>query len=190
MELGELINRCKSGEELAWEALVRQFQAKVFAMAYHYAGNPEDARDLAQEAFVRIYRNLHLCQDACMFVPWMIRITRNLSVDFLRRRAARPPVSDFPAEEMLGLADRAATPEEQWISASRKNLIHRALQQLTGLNREIIILKEIQGMALEQIASLLKVPLGTVKSRSNRARLELTKEVLALSSPPGERKNQ
>jgi RNA polymerase sigma-70 factor (ECF subfamily) len=184
MELGELLKRCKAGDELAWEALVRQFQARIYSLAYHYAGNPEDARDLAQETFIRVYRNLPLCQDASLFVPWLIRITRNLCVDFLRRKAARPPASDLPADELLDLADHSATPEEQGISANRKNLLQRALQQLTSLNREIIILKEIQGMALEQISALLKVPLGTIKSRSNRARLELAEKVLALSASP------
>ena len=119
-----------------------------------------------------------------MLVPWIIRITRNLCVDFLRRRDARPPAQDVPAEEMNDLPSETAGPEQQVIAKSRRNLIHRALRQMSALNKEMIILKEIQGLALEQIADLLKIPLGTIKSRSNRARLELAEKVLALSSLP------
>ena len=72
MDLGKLLERCRDGDELAWEALVRQYQARILGLAYHYLGNREEARDLAQEVFIRIYRNIHLCKGAEMFMPWVI----------------------------------------------------------------------------------------------------------------------
>jgi RNA polymerase sigma-70 factor (ECF subfamily) len=180
MDLSEILQSCRNGDELAWEALVRQFQARVYAIAYHYVANAEDARDLAQEVFVRIYQNLHLCADAHMFTPWMIRITRNACVDHIRRRKARPPAQDIDVVEATYLEAVGHNPEEQWAESSRKRMIYRALRELTDLNREIILLKDILGLSLEEIASMLKVPLGTIKSRSNRARLELAQKLVVL----------
>jgi len=182
MNLPLILTRCKGGDALAWEALVRQYQSRIYGIAYHYVGNAEDARDLAQEVFVRIYQNLDACTDAKMFIPWIIRITRNACIDHLRRRKARSYGRDVAFDEIRNLPHQGNTPEQQWTVDSRRRLIYRALNELTDLNREIILLKEIQGMQLDEIASLLKVPLGTVKSRSNRARIELARKVMALSS--------
>jgi RNA polymerase sigma-70 factor (ECF subfamily) len=179
-DLSFILTQCKAGDALAWEALVRQFQSRVYGIAYHYLGNAEDARDLAQEIFVRIYRNIVACADAAMFLPWMIRISRNACIDHLRRKKARPHAREVALDDTAGLRAQGNTPEQQWTADSRKRLIYRALAELSGLNREIILLKDIQGMQLDEIAVLLKVPLGTVKSRSNRARIELARKVLAL----------
>ncbi len=181
MNLSETLQSCRDGDELAWEALVRQYQARVYAIAYHYLANAEDARDLAQEVFIRIYQNLRFCTDSEMFVPWMIRIARNACVDHLRRRKARPPAQDVDASEAGHLPAAGRNPEEQWAESSKKRMIYRALRELTDLNREIILLKEILGLSLEEISSMLKVPLGTVKSRSNRARIELAQKLVALN---------
>jgi RNA polymerase sigma-70 factor (ECF subfamily) len=185
MDLSEILRSCRSGDELAWEALVRLHQARVYAIAYHYLGSPEDARDLAQEVFVRIYQNIHLCADEQMFIPWMIRIARNACVDYLRRRKARPPAQDVDVVEATHLASGGRNPEEEWAESSKKRLIYRALRELTDINREIILLKEILGLSLDEIASALKVPLGTVKSRSNRARIELAQKLMALAGEYG-----
>ncbi len=180
LDLDYLLEQCQSGNQLAWEALVRGYQARVYSLAFHYLGNAEEAKDAAQEIFLRVYRNIDQCNEAQMFLPWLIKISRNLCIDLLRRRAARPQASCLPLDEMPEFANSGLNPEESWMAKSRRKLIHAALQQLTALNREIVILKDIHGMALEQIASMLKVPLGTVKSRSNRARLELAQKVIAL----------
>jgi RNA polymerase sigma-70 factor (ECF subfamily) len=184
VDLDFVLQRCREGDQLAWEALVREFQGRVYGIACHYLGNSEDARDIAQEVFVRIYRNLGPEIDRQRFVPWLIRVSRNACIDHLRRRKARPAAQETP-ETSRALIDGRQNPEEQWAANSRKRLIYRAMQQLSRLNREIILLKDILGLPLEQISSLLKVPLGTVKSRSNRARIELAEKVLALCSRAG-----
>jgi RNA polymerase sigma-70 factor (ECF subfamily) len=180
MSLTAILTRCKDGDALAWEALVRQFQGRIYGMALHYTGNKEDARDLAQEVFVRIYQNIETCKPD-IFVPWIIRIARNVCIDHLRRRRARPQGPSMDIKELADLPSHGSTPEQNWQESARKQLIRRALMELTGLNREIIILKEMQGLKLEEIAALLGVPLGTIKSRSNRARIELARSVLALT---------
>ena len=180
MELPQLLDLVRRGDELAWEAFVRRFQSRVFGLAYHYTTHAEDARDLTQEVFVRIYQNLGRMPEVEGLVGWLVRLTRNACIDFLRRRKARPPAWDLPVEEVFGLATGEADPAEAHLADARRRGLHQALRELTDLNREMILLKEIQGLALEEIARLLDVPLGTVKSRSNRARLELADKLTAL----------
>jgi RNA polymerase sigma-70 factor, ECF subfamily len=180
MELGDLLERCRQGDDLAWEALVRQYQRRVYSLATCYASDRDDARDLAQDVFVRLYRTRRQWPGAEMFLPWMIRVARNVCLDCVRARKVRPPASDINADEAFDLAATTASPEEDYEAASRRNLLYRALRKITGLSREIILLKEIQGLQLEEIASMLHIPLGTVKSRSNRARLELARKLVAL----------
>jgi len=179
MDLDLILQRCRAGDELAWEALVRQFQSRVYGIAYNYLSDAEEARDLAQEVFVRIYRNIAGSPDAGTFIPWLIRISRNACIDHLRRKNSRPPSQDIPPTEVRDLRSRQLNPEEQWSADSRKSLLIRALRGLSRLNREIIVLKEIQGLSIEEISSLLSVPVGTVKSRSHRARLELAHKLAA-----------
>jgi RNA polymerase sigma-70 factor, ECF subfamily len=180
MDLSILLERCCSGDELAWEALVRRFQARIYGIAYHYVGNAEDARDLAQEAFIRIFQNLAAFPDPTKFLPWIIRITRNACIDHLRRKKARPPAHDVVVDGLLTLQAPGGDPDQLYVADSRKRLIHSALLEMSDLNREMILLKDIQGLALEEIASLINVPLGTVKSRSNRARIELAHKLALL----------
>ncbi|HJV48075.1 MAG TPA: sigma-70 family RNA polymerase sigma factor [Geothrix sp.] len=179
MDFPHLLALVRRGDELAWEAFVRQFQARVFGLAYHYTAQAEDARDLTQDVFVRIYQNLALVPDEAGCLPWIIRITRNACIDHLRRRKARPPLWDLPADDMFDLRSPDQNPEEAHLEAVRRTMVHRALQELTDLNREVILLKEIQGLGFEEIAAILEVPVGTVKSRSNRARLELAQKLSA-----------
>ncbi len=185
MDQTELLNRCRQGDELAWEMLVRQQQGRVCAMIYSYLGDREETLDVAQEIFVRLYRKLDQCADAARFGPWLATIVRHACLDHLRRRKARPPRQDIPAAEMTSLAASGPTPEEQWYRTSRQRLVHRALQDLSEINREVILLKDIQGLPLEQVASVLEVPLGTVKSRVSRARIELARAIIALGGGPG-----
>ena len=88
-----LVERCRRGDALAWEQLVRHCQGRVYGLAWHYLRNAEDARDVAQEAFIRVYRQLDAFEEG-RFLAWLLRITRNLSIDQLRRRKVRPPAED------------------------------------------------------------------------------------------------
>lgn len=178
-----LLERCRQGDELAWEAFVRQYQRRIYSLATCYATDADDARDLAQDVFVRLYRTRKQWSEAGTFIPWMIRVARNVCLDRVRARRVRPPASDIPADELADLAGTSASPEEDYAASSRRQLFYRALRKLTGISREMILLKEIQGLQIEEIASMLRIPLGTVKSRSNRARLELARNVLALEPP-------
>lgn len=180
----ELLKRCLDGDELAWEVLVRTHQGKICAIAYTYVGEQDEALDLAQDVFVRIYNRLDTCEDLEKFESWMIRLVRNACLDHLRRLKARPPRQDVIADEMTGLRDGGPTPEDNWIQSGRRKMVHLALQELSIINREIILLKDIQGLPLDEIAGMLDLPLGTVKSRSSRARIELAQAIVALGGGP------
>jgi RNA polymerase sigma-70 factor, ECF subfamily len=185
MELRTLLERCRQGDDLAWEMLVRRFQGRVYGVGMFYLSDTEEARDLAQEVFIRIYRRLDLCTNDETFIPWMIQIARNAAIDRIRRQKARPSTVSIPVEEMVHLHSSAPGPEEQLHRNERQDLVHRAMERLSEINREIIFLKEIQGLSLETIASLLKIPLGTIKSRSSRARVELARVIIAMGKARG-----
>jgi RNA polymerase sigma-70 factor (ECF subfamily) len=180
LELSPIIRRCQGGDELAWERLIRSQQGRVYALCCHYTRDRTEAYDLAQEVFIRVYRRLGALEDADRFLPWLMRIVRNAAIDHSRRRKARPPAQDVPAEEMWSLSDEAAGPAESAEMRSDQRLIHRALQLIGAKHREVLLLHEIQGLALEEVAQLLELPVGTVKSRSSRARRELAEAVLSL----------
>ena len=181
IEEAALVERCRQGDDLAWEQLVRRCQGRVYGMAYHYLGSVEDARDAAQEAFVRVYRQLGSFEGD-RFMPWLLRITRNLCIDQLRRRGTRPPLEDLraDAEDDAAPRDAGPSPEQAWLSNARRRVVHEALRRLDGASREVILLKDIQGLKLGEIAGMLGLPIGAVKSRAHRARLELARQVIAI----------
>jgi RNA polymerase sigma-70 factor (ECF subfamily) len=171
VEVEALLERCRCGDELAWEALVRTYQSSVYAVTRHYLRDHEEARDIAQDVFVRLYERLDSFSGGDTFNAWLLQMARNASIDRLRRIKARPPASDVAFEDavMAGTDD----PERNASEEARERLLHRAVALLGDKHREVLLLKEIQGLKIEEVAQLLSLPVGTVKSRANRARLEL-----------------
>ncbi len=185
-DLTPLVERCRAGDALAWEAFVRQLQGRLFALAYSYAGDREDARDLAQEIFVRLYEARSHWPSGDEFLPWLFRVARNRSVDYLRRRSVRRPAVAVDEAEIGELArlrarrrsagDRGGPPQP----APRRP--QGALGDQPGNRRP----PRRARAGIQQVASILGIPLGTVKSRASRARVELAERVLALSRGQGE----
>ncbi len=175
-----LLQRCQRGDELAWETLVTRFQARVCSVAFTYVGNEDEALDLAQEVFVRVWRRLDTCREPERFAAWLLQIARHACLDHLRRRKARPPAQDLAADELLGLADPGARTDAGLEAADERHVVELALQRLSVINREAILLKDIQGLPLEDMATMLDLPIGTVKSRCSRARIELAKVVAGM----------
>jgi RNA polymerase sigma-70 factor (ECF subfamily) len=185
LDVATLLERCRRGDDLAWEAIVRRYQSRVFAVALHYMRNVDDARDMAQEIFIRIYQRLDTFQGGETFLPWMLRLARNVCIDGLRRQKARPPASDVTVEEAIQIPASDPTPEESSSARSSRRLLYRALNRMSESDREILLLKEIQGLKVEEVSSLLGVPVGTVKSRCNRARIELAARIRRLDPSYG-----
>ena len=175
-----LIERCKDGDELAWEALVARYQARICSVAFTYTGSEDESLDVAQDVFVRLWRRLDTCRDPDRFAGWLLQIARNACLDHLRRRGARPPAQDLPADELHHLADDGTLPDQELELHDQRHIVERALQRLSVINREAILLKDIQGLSLQEMAGMLDLPIGTVKSRCNRARLELARVVAGM----------
>lgn len=179
----QLIERSRSGDVEAFEALVEGYQKRVFNIAYKMIGNYEDASDLAQEVFIRVFKSIGNFKEQSTFSTWIYRITTNVCLDELRRRKNKKVVS---LDEDIHLDDSeikrqvesdAPMPEEIAERKELRELVNNAISQLSVEHRTVIVLRDLQGFSYEDIAGMLKCPEGTVKSRINRARLAL-REIL------------
>jgi RNA polymerase sigma-70 factor (ECF subfamily) len=181
-----LVRRCLAGDSAAWEELVRANHRRVYNICYRFTGSRDDAEDLSQEAFIKIYRTLSSYDlEKGAFTTWLTTITRNLLVDHFRR-ARQDRITDSleatapgAAEDAPSLSDRLAdqgpAPDARVASGETQVLVHQALQRLSPDLREAVILRDLQDMDYKDIAQVLKVPEGTVKSRINRGRTELAR---------------
>lgn len=182
-----LVARCMAGDSGAWEMLVQQNNRRVFNLCYRFTGSMTDAEDLTQDVFIKIYRTLgSFDPDKSAFTTWMTTVTRNLLVDHFRRTKQERTTDSMDAapegeEEGGGLRlsdrieDRAPRPDERMETQEKQKLVHKALQELSPELKEAVILRDLQDMDYKEIATALKVPEGTVKSRINRGRAELAR---------------
>lgn len=179
-----LVARCVGGDAAAWEEIVRLYHRRIYNVCYRFAGTAEDAEDLAQEVFIKMYRTLKsydLSKGA--FITWVTTITRNLLVDHFRRSKhdrVTDSLESAPAGEdtlTLGeqLPDLGPSPDAGVQAQETQRAVHLALQKLSPELREAVILRDLQDMDYREIAQVLRVPEGTVKSRINRGRAELAR---------------
>lgn len=176
---GELLRRCRRGDENAWLELVRQHTRRVFSIAYRFSGRVDEAEDLTQEVFVKVYQGLSRYEPAAgAFGTWLGTVARNHAIDHYRRkREERARVTADP-ESLQALPDRSETQDHALAREERAQLVRRAVRALPAPLREAVVLCDLQGMPYEEIAETLALPLGTVKSRINRGRLELARRLL------------
>ena len=180
-----LVRRCVAGDAAAWEEIVQRYHRRIYNICYRFAGSGDDAQDLTQEVFIKMYRTLQSYDvERGAFMTWVTTITRNLLVDHFRKSkqdrmtdSIDAPLSEhedaMPLSEQIH--DGALTPDARAQSLEVKVAVHKALQKLSPDLREAVILRDLQDMDYKEIATLLKVPEGTVKSRINRGRAELAR---------------
>jgi RNA polymerase sigma-70 factor (ECF subfamily) len=176
---GDLLQRCRQGDEAAWRELVHRHTRRVFNLAYRFVGRVDEAEDLTQEIFVKVYQSLGRYRaDEGAFTTWLTTVARNQAIDNYRRRREER-LRRNPDAEVL---DHISSPEEGPLLSlereERVQLVHRGLRALPPDLREPIVLCDLQGLPYEEAASVLGIPLGTVKSRINRGRIELAKRLL------------
>lgn len=173
----ELIRRAAQGDDGAFEQLVLAHQRQVYNLCLRICCNEADAMDLSQEAFIRAWRGLGQYQFGAEFSTWLYRLTRNVCIDFLRAQKRRQTVplhlNDDEGETELPLPDMAEGPEERAVAGERRRALAQAMQALSPEHREILTLRVIEDLPYEQIAQILGVRTGTVKSRLARARISL-----------------
>lgn len=184
--VGLLLRRCLAGDAVAWEDIVRRYQRRIYNICYRFAGSAEDADDLTQEVFIKMYKTLNSYDvERGAFMTWVTTITRNLLVDHFRKGKHDRQTDSLdatPVQEEEGrtlgeeIPDKGmASPDEQVRSREAGEAVHEALQKLSPELREAVILRDLQDMDYKEIAGVLKVPEGTVKSRINRGRVELAR---------------
>lgn len=175
----DLIKKCKKGNREAFNILVTRYQSQVINIAYGMLSDQEDAYDAAQEVFVRVYKGIESFKEQASFTTWLYRITTNVCSDILRKRQKSSNVlsinQEYEDNKDIDLADTAPTPEESMEIGERQKAVRDAISSLREEYRIVITLCDIEGMSYDEIAQVLKVPPGTVKSRINRARNSLKK---------------
>jgi RNA polymerase sigma-70 factor (ECF subfamily) len=170
-EATDLIERARQGDVAAFERLISDHQRRVYTFALGFVGDPERARDLAQEALVKVYRSLGSFRAQSSFSTWLYSIVKNVYLDAMKSRAGREQSREAPldAADAAALVD-AANAEQQLLDEEQRNLLMRALQQIAPAFRAVVVMADVQGMSYEEIAAALKLPIGTVKSRLARGR--------------------
>jgi len=179
--VNELVERCLQGDQAAWEQIVRLHWRKVFNLAYKFVGRHDEAEDLTQDIFLRIFKALHTFDRRANFQTWLISISRNLCIDHYRslRKEGETMARDVDASE-LSPASRDRGPESQLEQLDVKALVRQALAELQPTLREAVVLRDLQEFSYLEIAERLHLPEGTVKSRINRGRLELARQITRL----------
>ena len=172
-----LVTACLKGDDAAWEELVRVHTRHVYALCYRFTGSASEAQDLTQEVFLRVFRTLKSFRSAeGSFGTWLARVTRNLLIDNYRRtrqdRATDSIEEQLPTLEVEG-AGVIARPDQALAGREASEILQAALQKLSPELREAVILRDLQEMEYREIAEVLSIPEGTVKSRINRGRAEL-----------------
>ena len=180
-----LVRRCVSGDAAAWQEIVQQYNRRIYNICYRFSGSPDDAADLTQEVFIKMYRTLATFDmTRASFMTWVTTVTRNLLVDHFRKGKydrITDSLDAAPASQEDGLTladqleDQRAGPETRMRSQETQKLVHEALKRLSPELREAVILRDLQDLDYKDIAKVLNVPEGTVKSRINRGRTELAR---------------
>ena len=175
----ELVAKCRSGDREAWEIIVRHRHARVYNLAYRFTGRTDEAEDLTQEVFLKVYRTLHLYRpESGALETWIVRVARNHFIDHYRKyRTER--LRTAPLEDHHGVGAqvtaRVETPGDMLDRKETSERVHRLLDRLPQDQREAVILRDLEELTYEEISELIHVPIGTVKSRINRGRIELAR---------------
>jgi RNA polymerase sigma-70 factor (ECF subfamily) len=180
LEDGELARRCAGGDEEAWKVLVERFQRKVWNVAFQFTGRADEAEELTQEIFLHLLSALRTFDASGSLPAWLQRVARNYAIDhYRRRRRERSMVVDGEeSEELVAVARDATGSNDPHRTLEEKDLagwLRRVIDRLPSELGQAVILRDLQGMSYEEMAVMLQIPLGTVKSRINRGRLELAK---------------
>jgi len=187
----ELVARAKSGDDEAFAQLMRDNETRIYNLTLRMTGNPEDAMDLAQEAFLNAWRGLKFFKGDSAFSTWVYRLASNACIDHLRRKKRRKDIDlPMPVDEeddsLPDIPDERFRPEQELERQELRQAVADGLSQLSNEHRQVLVMREINGLSYQEIADVLDLEAGTVKSRIARARISLRKILLESGnfSPP------
>ncbi|HEY7821018.1 MAG TPA: sigma-70 family RNA polymerase sigma factor, partial [Vicinamibacteria bacterium] len=175
-----LARRCARGDEEAWRSFVGRFQKKVWNVAYQFTGRADEAEELTQEIFLHLLSALRTFDASGSLPAWLQRVARNYSIDHYRKRRRERSlvVAGEESEELVAVARDPAASSDPHRALEEKDLagwLRGVIDRLPSELGQAVILRDLQGMTYEEMAEMLQIPLGTVKSRINRGRLELAR---------------
>jgi RNA polymerase sigma-70 factor, ECF subfamily len=180
-EIEAVIQRCLQGDELAWESIVQQYRRKVFNVAYKFVGRHEEAEDLTQDIFIKIFKSLGTFDRRANFQTWLISVSRNLCIDHYRSvRQERQAIDHQIDPNELSPVAHEPGPIAAIEQQDRVLLLREALAALPESLRKAVLMRDIQELTYQEIADKLHLPEGTVKSRINRGRTELARQIRRL----------
>jgi len=180
-ETEALIQRCLRGDQVAWERIVRLHWRRVFNVAYKFVGKHDEAEDLTQDIFLKIFKSLDTFDRRANFQTWLISVSRNLCIDHYRsvRKERQTIDRDVDANELSPAAAEPG-PIAALEQRDRVTLLRGALAALPESLRTAVVMRDIQELSYQDIATRLRLPEGTVKSRINRGRTELARQIRRL----------
>ncbi len=178
----QLIQRAADGDNAAFESLVTQYEKLVYSVTYRMTGNREDAMDLSQETFVKVWKSLKFFKFESAFSTWIYRVAGNVCLDFLRRQKRTQSLTVSDEEVQLDLPDEEQDPAHMFMQKNGQEQIQQALETLEPEYRAALTLRAISGLSYQEIADVLGVQSGTVKSRISRGRERLRKKLVALGN--------
>ena len=173
----DLVARCRQGDDDAWRDLVDRFGQKVYAISYHFTMRREDAEELSQEIFLKVFENLHRYDGGFPLVAWILSVSRNLCIDRYRRRKREKSFRFISDDAVTALLKSEDDPSSMALKKERTQMLFSALSEIPEDLAEILILRDLNGLAYDEIGKALELPEGTVKSRLFRARSEVARKV-------------
>lgn len=175
VDIEVLVKRLKSGDQEVWKMIVDRYSKKVYNMALNFAGNKDEAADITQEIFLKVYNNIDKFKEDRGFTSWLLRLSKNYCIDYWRKNKYHRKNVELEENMAIASTQDAHNPEETSFRQSDAVYIRKKLGMLPPDLRAMIIMRDIQDYSYEEIAENLDIPLGTAKSRINRARTKLAR---------------
>ena len=180
----DLVQRCLDGDAAAWDTLARGYWKRVFNIAYKFVAQVDEAEDLTQEIFLKLFRALPTYDRRASFETWLTRVSRNLCIDrYRRRRREEERFTDEVDPDTIQIDELVSRPDATLEHRDQVAMVRRALARLPPAYREAVALRDIHDLSYEEIAHRLQLAEGTVKSRINRGRKELARHLRILQEP-------
>lgn len=167
-----LARRAAKGDPAAWDQVIELYGERIYNLALRFTGQTAEAEDLTQDIFLKLYRQLGRYRGDVPLVAWALRLSRNLCIDRYRHLRSRH-FGQTLGDDVLELLPAEGDPQRQYQRSENRRLVHRALAEMSTSQATVIVLRDLQGFTYDEMAAFFEVPIGTIKSRLNRARREL-----------------
>lgn len=174
MQIHTIIQECLEGKEGAWQMLVTTYSKNIFNIAYQFTGSYQEAEDMTQDIFLKLYNSLSKYDSQKNFNAWILTLAKNYLIDQYRKTKWEKKSRDDYEDHLL-TSDKFMSPEDELVKEENKKIIWKVLNKLPSDIRMTIILRDIQGKKYDEIAEIMSLPVGTIKSRISRGRLQLAK---------------